>query len=260
VVLKGEREMKKLLKKRLSAILFILSLLFATVDAQKLPNLRVKPKPKYEEPSFCPKEGSPGSDTEMNMAKNRIDKATRYFPVDFDEVKNLHSADFLAEKDRDKINAEDKKAIQKFEGIPIRLEGFLLLVKDGNKMVGGIKEGKESTNCKMDEFEHVDYHMWLIKSPTDELKDAIVIEMTPRVKSKHVRWSNEDFLETDLNFIANQKIPIRVYGWLFFDGEHKEQMFDPDNPNKLRVRRATLWEIHPIMKIELKQNGRWREW
>jgi hypothetical protein len=175
-------------------------------------------------------------------------------------VKNLHSTDFVAEKDRDKINPEDKKAIQKYEGIPIRLEGYLLLVKHRSEMVGGIKEGAERCNCGMTEFEQVDYHMWLIQSPNDELKDAVVIEMTPRVRPKHVRWNNQEFLEQDLNFIANQKIPMRVYGWLMFDGEHKEQLYDPNKPDKKGVRRATLWEIHPIIKVELKKSGKWREW
>lgn len=245
---------------KLKFSILLLLVFFVAAEAQKLPNLAVKPKPKFENPSFCAKEGEPGSDTELNMAKNRIDHAIRYYPVAFDEVKNLHSADFVAERDRDRIKPEDKKAITKYEGIPIRLEGYLLLVEHRGKMVGGIKEGAESCNCKKKEFEHVDYHMWLIKSPDDELKDAIVVEMTPRVKAKHVRWSDEEFLETDLNFIAHQKIPIRVYGWLFFDGEHKEQMYDPERPDKPRVRRATLWEIHPIMKIELKQKRKWKEW
>lgn len=239
----------------------VISLLFVvSTAAQKLPNLAVKPKPKFDNQSVCKPEGKEGSDAEMNMAKNRIDTAAKYYPVSFDEIKNLHSADGASERDRDKLIPEFKREIQKYEGIPIRLEGYLLLVKEGSKMVGGIEEGKEKCNCDMTGFENVDYHMWLVKSPNDELKDAIVIEMTPRVRPNHVRWNNQEFLETDLNFIANQKIPMRVYGWLFFDGEHKEQLFEPDRPDKKRVRRATLWEIHPIIKIELKQNGRWREW
>ena len=35
-------------------------------------------------------------------------------------------------------------------------------------------------------------------------------------------------------------------------------MFDPDHPAHLGVFRATLWEIHPITKIEVQQGGIWK--
>jgi hypothetical protein len=35
-------------------------------------------------------------------------------------------------------------------------------------------------------------------------------------------------------------------------------MFDPDHPTHLGFFRATLWEIHPITKIEVQQSGIWK--
>jgi hypothetical protein len=44
-------------------------------------------------------------------------------------------------------------------------------------------------------------------------------------------------------------LPVRFSGWLLFDPEHK---------NHLLRYRPTLWEIHPITKIEVKlPNGVW---
>jgi hypothetical protein len=148
---------------------------------------------------------------------------------------------------------KDLSRIHKYEGYSIQIQGYLLYVTDthsSHKMVGGIEEdGGEACNCHKTEFEHVDYHIWLVKQPSDTFKDAIVVEMTPRTRAiKNGRWSDQQKLESDLNYLAAQKIPVRIYGWLMFDGEHTPQL--PGHPN---VRRGTLWEIHPITKIQSYQ-------
>jgi hypothetical protein len=49
---------------------------------------------------------------------------------------------------------------------------------------------------------------------------------------------------------------VRISGWLMYDGQHPEQL-PPGTPSQPPTR-ATLWEIHPIMKVEFKQNGVWK--
>jgi hypothetical protein len=49
------------------------------------------------------------------------------------------------------------------------------------------------------------------------------------------------------NAINQQK--VRISGWLMLDPEHKD-MIDEGL-------RSTLWEIHPITKIEVWSNGAW---
>jgi hypothetical protein len=34
-------------------------------------------------------------------------------------------------------------------------------------------------------------------------------------------------------------------------------MLDPEHPEQLGKTRGTLWEIHPIMKMEVERGGRW---
>jgi hypothetical protein len=37
-------------------------------------------------------------------------------------------------------------------------------------------------------------------------------------------------------------------------------MLDPDHPEEVGKSRGTLWEIHPVMRIETAQaDGSWRE-
>ena len=41
---------------------------------------------------------------------------------------------------------------------------------------------------------------------------------------------------------------VRISGWL---------MLDPEHPDQVGKTRGTIWEIHPIMQIEVNQNGQW---
>lgn len=53
---------------------------------------------------------------------------------------------------------------------------------------------------------------------------------------------------TGLSRRAAANNPVRISGWL---------MFDPSHRNHLGRFRKTLWEIHPITRIEVWQNGAW---
>jgi hypothetical protein len=232
------------MKLRISVLLLMF---FISADAQKLPNIAVKPTPKFENPSFCAKEGlinSAFDDAELNMAKNRIDKATKYHAVDYDEVVNLDNSE-LGKKNRSKLSAAQKKELAKFEGLPIAVEGFLALVKNQGVSTkqGARPEGKESCNCDSEAANEIDFHLWLLKNAEDDRTNSIVVEISPRVRAKHPRW-----ILKDLTFIAAKKFPVRISGWLMFDGQHPEQ---------IGKTRGTLWEVHPIMKIEYQKDGVW---
>jgi len=36
-------------------------------------------------------------------------------------------------------------------------------------------------------------------------------------------------------------------------------MMDPEHPDQVGKTRKTLWEIHPVLKIEVFSGGQWRE-
>jgi hypothetical protein len=74
-----------------------------------------------------------------------------------------------------------------------------------------------------------------------------VIEPTPRFKQRRPNWTRTRLL----TFEGDARSPIdsvRVTGFLFYD---------PFHPEHLNRYRRTLWEIHPITRIEFFQNGVW---
>ena len=52
----------------------------------------------------------------------------------------------------------------------------------------------------------------------------------------------------DLGDWLNSDKPVRISGWLLLDPEHR---------NHLGKYRSTLWEIHPITRIEVMKDGSW---
>ena len=72
---------------------------------------------------------------------------------------------------------------------------------------------------------------------------AVVVEATPRVRTNHPQWT-----VNNLNAIAQSGTKVRISGWL---------MLDPEHPEQLAQTRGTLWEVHPIMQIDVLQGGQW---
>ncbi len=80
-------------------------------------------------------------------------------------------------------------------------------------------------------------------NPNDDRSKAIVVEITPRVRANHPNW------RTDLlGQIVKKDQRVRISGWL---------MLDPEHPDQIGKTRATIWEIHPVMQIEVQQQGQW---
>src|SRR5258708_39564645 len=173
--------------------LSLLTIVFcaAFASAQHLPDMPVKPTPQFESPSFCPPEGKTNStDPELNRRKNRIDSPSNFSSVDFAEVKTLAAPASAGGKVRSNWTTNERKAIEKFEGIPITIEGSLALVNnakhgDPPKIEGARPEGKESCNCDSTQPAQIDFHIWLLFAANDNRKDAIVVEMTLRVRAHH---------------------------------------------------------------------------
>ncbi|MFL6213665.1 MAG: hypothetical protein ACJ74J_07180 [Blastocatellia bacterium] len=198
------------------------------------PDMATKPKPKEVVYKGCPPEGD-GGDPELNRLKNRVDEADQYFAVDFDSVVQLPWPKTIEHKDRDRWSAADTEAIARYEGIPISVEGFLASSK---------KEGPESCNCHGANNDQKDFHVWLIKNAEADRSGSIVVEVSPRLRSQHPAWTTDA-----LGRVARNDQRVRISGWLMMDPEHPDQIG--------KKTRGTIWEIHPITKIEVEQNGNW---
>jgi hypothetical protein len=197
-----------------------------------IPFLEVKPEPQEITFGTCPPGGN-GGDLLQNLLKNRIDEAQSYYPVDFQSVLDLTWPSSIEREDRMNWTTGETDAISRYEGTPISVEGYL---------TAPTESGRESTNCNETDNAGVDWHVPLVPSPGQDRSLAIVTETTPRVRPNH-SWTL-----AKLRDIAESKQRVRISGWLFFDPEH------PDHIGKYR---ATLWEIHPVMEIEVLLNGVW---
>jgi hypothetical protein len=86
-------------------------------------------------------------------------------------------------------------------------------------------------------------HVALVEQPGDGEKESVVVEPTPRFYVQHPKW-----IWSQLNDLDDSADPVRISGWTLLDPVHKAH---------LGVYRSTLWEIHPITKIEVFKNGQW---
>ena len=138
------------------------------------------------------------------------------------------------------------------EGTQARVVGFLLAVK---------QEHGESCNCGLDVVDvTTDNHLVLVNPKvvtdnplpaqftTTQIKavfkkrepKSVTAEFTPRVRADgHPNFTSE--LQEMLNTTAQGALRVRVTGQLMFDSEHF---------HNLPLKRATQWEIHPILKLE----------
>ena len=169
----------------------------------------------------CPVEGR-GGDTALNRLKNRTEIPASFGSVDFEELADLEVPEGVGKKPRAHWSGATLASVERQEKRAVEVVGYLLRVK---------LEGREATNCGSDTLGDRDFHLWLANSPDDDRSDAVVVEVTPRVRAQHPSWSL-----TNLNRFVRQRSRVRISGWLMLDQDHPEQV------GKTRV---TLWEIHP---------------
>jgi hypothetical protein len=198
----------------------------------RLPDTIQKPEPVTTTFEGCPPQGD-GGDPELNRLKNRTDEGN-YQMLQFDAVEQLDWPRSIERRDRANWSATDTELVKRSEGAPVAVEGYLADAKES---------GPESCNCHGADHRFRDWHIWLTKSSGEDRTRSIVVETTPRVREKHPAWTLKA-----LRKISKAMQRVRISGWLFLDPEH------PDQVGKTR---GTIWEIHPVMKIEVQQQGRW---
>ena len=198
--------------------------------------------------SVCPAEGSGGMYAQAYLQKNRTKVACSYTPMNVDDMLALeplpHAVRALPDSDS---KAQYLKAA---ETKTVVLEGFLALAKDG---------GQEGVNCKSKT--RLDTHMELVDTdaadPRSNRDKHVIAEVTPWFHEAVPDWSTTA-LGVFASYVGDyktlsQKNPpakIRVYGYLFFDEAHA---------TGATSWRGTAWEVHPITKIEVFDNGNWKE-
>ena len=193
------------------------------------------PVPREETFKGCPGEGD-GTDPELNRLKNRVDEAA-WQPVTVEALLGLKWPEDIGHRRVARWTAADHAQIDPFNGVPVQTEGYLLQVR---------QEGPESPNCHAADPADQDFHTWLgAQASDDRATRGVVIEFTPRVRARHPTWTLEA-----LEALARQKVRVRISGWT---------MLDPEHPDEVGESRGTIWEIHPVMRVETQQGGSWKE-
>lgn len=192
------------------------------------------PAPKEKNDPACADIGRSNAagapvDTATDLLKNRVD-AGEYHDVAFADVLRLPWRG-LARR-RFQWTDDQKATVARREGAAVSLEGYIVSART---------EGAEQTNCELRDAEWHDWHVWLVRTEAEasarDRSRAVVIEITPRVR----RLDGDRFDLRRIRQWAREGRRVRVSGWL---------LLDPDHPDEVGKTRGTIWEIHPVMKLE----------
>src|SRR5205814_2722226 len=94
---------------------------------QTLPANLPRPQPVVQTYQGCPPQGD-GGDPELNRLKNRIDQ-TPWMPATVGAVLALTWPKGIEQQRRSDWSAGDRAAIAAYEGLPLQIEGYLLLAR-----------------------------------------------------------------------------------------------------------------------------------
>ncbi len=158
----------------------------------------------------------------LDSEKNRTDIPDSYITLGWDQLKGLPTTDHA-----------------KYEGSPVQVEGFLSSqIKQETGAPG------ESTNCHLLQPDETDWHMYLTNQPNQTIDKAIIVETTPRTRPLH-HWQ-----KSQLDNLVNKSTKVRISGWLMYDFQHV---------GEIGAHRATVWEVHPITRIEVADGSGWKD-
>lgn len=188
----------------------------------------------------CPTKGD-GGDSALNSLKNRTTEPTSYRELAVAQFLQDFTPDLHTPRYTNRFSASQKAYITPRESEGIALTGYLL---------GAKQSGPESTNCHSQSRR--DFHLWVgAERPRNDQEAkamraaSVVVEPTPSGQEGHPSWRLHM-----LQKLARQHAQVRISGWA---------MYDPEHPDQLGKTRGTLWEVHPVMKIEVWNNSRWQE-
>jgi hypothetical protein len=181
---------------------------------------------------LCGPTGDPG-DNITNRQKNRSDEPTSAHDVTWNAIGDPTKLPYPEHqpKSRDGWHNQDAiNTVANYEGAAVRTIGWIAVIRPQNKGKG------ESTNCHSHLAPETDWHIALVEKFGDGENTSMVVETTPRVR-RHHQWNLATLRQWE-----QTQAPVRITGWL---------MLDPEHTNHLHKYRNTLWEIHPITKIEV---------
>ena len=204
---------------------------------------------------------------ERNRMKNRWPPGDlSAFPVDALDtagfLKKVAAYDaILQSQRRGELTAAQKDELDRYENQIVSLTGWIVLAYPGPP---------ETTNCGSPIFH--DWHLEIFENPSDHAPQEgdptpIICEITPRTEQRIHRdgiqlQSLAAFLrspEVTYQATGHDACKVRVTGYLLWDDDHNGsadvgstvQYFSKNGFH--HPWRATAWEIHPVLNIEVIQ-------
>lgn len=209
-----------------------------------------------------------GGDIGTDERKNRADTIATGHLVTVDAIRRLDDALLWRKNNsRDQWTAADSSAVLRYEGVPLTVEGYFEIVKPQKTSAptDGRKVG-EATNCHSWAERDTDWHIALVASPSETEEQAVVIEPTPRTKRNHPGWTAAKARKLAVRHSPSdtrheaEAVRVRVTGFLMFDPVHVDHIRGGCaklHCSETTFYRATLWELHPVTRIEVQQGGHW---
>lgn len=201
--------------------------------------------------SQCGTEGKGGPEAKQNEAKNNF-CASGAQPI---TIAQLGALQQTVQKDGSiPFGNMDTHPLSSTPG-PGTDRSALVALGEGNEVVltGFVKiarqEGAESVNCSKsvpDDPAYHDIHISIVATPGKSECSGVVVEMIPHHRPSS--WTAEL-----VNSVAKAQRPVRVTGQLMFDSSHSP--CTSGKPVKGDPARISLWEVHPIYKFEICQEG-----
>lgn len=198
--------------------------------------------------SICPQSGKGVKYRQAYLEKNRVDIPCSYTPMTLAEIRGLQQ---LPNTVRALPDGDPQLFyLKQMESMPVVVDAYVAMTKDG---------GKEGVNCGSST--RLDTHVELVDSdaadPKDNRNTHVVVEVTPWFRNTFPNWTTAKIGESasyiggySAHSPAHPPGEIRIYGYLFYDEAHA---------TGASTWRGTAWEIHPITKIEILENGAWTE-
>jgi hypothetical protein len=221
-----------LLQRLGSNTLLPLSAVIAAPPVGDLPMMPDKPPASPEGFNGCPAMGE-GGDADLNLLKNRVDKGA-YVPVSLDSILALTWPKSAEQSLMSEWTPSGRAFISQYLGMPVVVEGYIDALREGVA---------DPANCNRADEQNQLWRLSIIQEPKQRRSQAVIALSTPQTRLGHT-WS-ADFIR---DFLIEGRVPVRVSGWLYFN---------PESAQEIGRTRATLWEITPLMQIEVFQDGRW---
>ena len=190
----------------------------------------------------CPPEGSgTHNDPTQNVQKNRMTTPGSFEEMTVTEFKQAFKPNLQTPRRRAAFSQAQLDQVGPDEQRGVTLTGYILRA---------VKQSKENTNCGSPT--RTDVHLWIYsgtrvdKAARTALRGkSVVVEATPNWQDNHPDWK-----APRLEQIAASRVKVKISGWV---------MYDPEHPDKIGTTRGTLWEIHPITRIQYWTGTDWTD-